>query len=380
MTDEDVAITGVGLLTAFGRGVDVFWRGLLSGRTAIGPGARFDTAAHGGGEPVGEVPAPAAADAPSRKQAYLATALAEALDDAGLCELPPEALVVVVGQAPWDDAGAAVAGLVDCIGPPVPASPAAPDGAGTGGDVVFMTHACASAAFGMSMARDAVRAGLTDVAVVAGASVLNRFEYASMKVVRALSGTSARPFDLARDGITVGEGGGAVVLERADRMRARGHRAEVLLSGVTCRVAAGRSAASDEGVVADCLRSALDDAGNPPLDHVHAHATGTPQGDAAELAALETVAGERGLDDVPTSSHKGAVGHLLHASGLPAVAAARRALREGTVPPTTGLATPEPTRRIRLIRDRPVEAALRTVAVNSFGFGGNNATLVLRRT
>jgi 3-oxoacyl-[acyl-carrier-protein] synthase II len=199
-----------------------------------------------------------------------------------------------------------------------------------------------------------------------------------MSVVRAVDRTAARPFDVERAGISLGEGGGAVILEPAGAARARGLRADLTVAGTACRVVGEKPAASAPEVVTDCLRSALSDAGADRLDHVHAHATGTPQGDAAELRAIETVAGELGVRSVPVSSHKGAIGHLLHISGVPAVAAAALALRTGTAPPTAGLSRAEPTDRVRLpIRPLRIPGA-RLAAVNNFGFGGNNASVVLR--
>ncbi|CAL99951.1 3-oxoacyl-[acyl-carrier-protein] synthase II [Saccharopolyspora erythraea NRRL 2338] len=361
----DVVITGLGLVTPFGPGAGVFWEALRTGRCALAAPARFDLPSEHG-EPVGEVPPDAVVGVP-RKRAYLAAALSEALESAGSSGLPDDALLVLVGQAPWepgDDPD-----WHEFVGPVQPRA----------ARTTYLTHACASAAFGIGFARDAIRAGLTGTAVVAGGSALNRYEYASLQAVRAISRSAARPFDRARSGISIGEGGGAVVLEDASRAAARGAATDVLVAGACRRVGAGKSAASDAGLIEECVREALADARVDRLDHVHAHATGTPQGDQAELAALEAVAAALGHDDLPVSSHKGAIGHLLHVSCLPAVVAAVKALRTGETPPTAGLADPEPTKRLRLAPGRiPVDEPA-TAAVTSFGFGSNNSTVVLAR-
>ncbi|MFJ9613813.1 hypothetical protein [Streptomyces noursei] len=103
-----------------------------------------------------------------------------------------------------------------------------------------------------------------------------------------------------------------------------------------------------------------------------------PQGDAVELSAIEAVAAQASLRDVPVSSHKGAIGHLLHISGAVGPAGASQALRTGIIPPTAGLVTPEVTHRVRLPLVSEHAPPVTVVAVNSFGFGGNNASVVLR--
>ncbi|WP_424890441.1 beta-ketoacyl synthase N-terminal-like domain-containing protein [Streptomyces sp. XH2] len=376
---SDVVISGLGLLTPFGRGVGTYWRRLLAGHSALAPARRFAAGPYRG-EPIGEVPEapePGPGASGSHQQAYASAAVEDALRAARLPRVPDDALVILVGQSPLPAAGSPLDSPLDAeerefLGPGA-------TGLLAHGRAVHLTHACASALFAVAFAREALRAGAAPLAVVAGATALNHYEYASMDVVRALDRAAARPFDTAREGISLGEGGGALVLEPAGRARARGLEPDVVVAGTGCRVAAGKPVASDGGSVADCLREALDEARTDRLDYVHAHATGTPQGDTAELQAVEAVAGEHAWEGLPVSSHKGAIGHLLHISGAAGVAAAAMALRTGVAPPTAGLRTPEETRRVRLPMT-PLEIPGASVAaVNSFGFGGNNATVILRR-
>lgn len=365
---NDVVITGYGLVTPFGMGVDPFWHGLLAGDRALGPAQRFRHAE----EPVGEIRTPTPSDKP-RKQAFTEAAIAEAVRDAGLARIPDDALVVLVGQAPWCDGGKeSDPDWSEFVGPVSVADIAS-------SRAVYLTHACASAAFGVAFARSAIQAGIVDTAVVAGASVLNRYEYASMRVVKAISPHPARPFDRDRSGISLGEGAGALIIERREHAHARGARDDLAVLGAACQVVAASSAASDEAAITECLRAAIADARVDRLDYVHAHATGTPRGDAVELAALETLAADLDLTGLPVGSHKGAIGHLLHASALPAIVAAALVLRTGVVPPTAGLANPEPCRRLHLGPARLASAATTVAAVTSFGFGGNSCTLVLGR-
>ncbi|GAA3492888.1 beta-ketoacyl synthase N-terminal-like domain-containing protein [Streptomyces cremeus] len=378
-----VALTGLGLVTALGSGPDAFWRGLLDGRRALGRLTRLAGAYRS--DVVAEVtfaacPVPAGA----RKARLASDAARQALADAGLNRLPAGSLVVVVSQAPYDTdpyetdqheadrtgtdfTGPSPTALLDAIGTPH-----------TAVTVTHLSHACASAAFGAAFARDWLLAGLGPCALVVGASALNRFEYASMDVVRALSPTGARPLDGARNGVTVGEGGGAFVLESAGHAAARGRAPKALLSGAACLVDGQGAAASEVRAIRTCMRTALREAGEPPVDHVQAHATGTPQGDGAEVAALGDVARELGWNGVPVGSHKGSVGHLLHASAFAGVAAAVGFLRERTAPGTPGLRTPLELPDRLLVPVGPIAVPrARHVLVNSFGFSGNNASLVL---
>jgi len=355
---SNTVITGLGLVTAFGRGVDTFWTASCEGRSALAPPKRFTT-----DEAVGEVPTDAVAGTP-RKQAYLEAAMAEALADAGLRGVPDGAQLVRTGQAPGPAAGSG-ADWTEFVGPSI------------SDDVALVTHACASAMFGIGLAVDMIDAGVTDVVIVAGGTALNRYEYASMRAVRVISDTVARPFDRSRSGITIGEGGGAVVLENREHAAARGAAADLVIAGTCCKVGTGKPTASDPDLIRDCVESALADAATDRLDYVHAHATGTPQGDSAELVALEAVAAELGHQDLPVSSHKGAIGHLLHTSGFPAIASAAMTLRTGVVPPTAGLTDPEPTKRLRLSSGRMPATGRLVAAATSFGFGSNNSTVVL---
>jgi 3-oxoacyl-[acyl-carrier-protein] synthase II len=391
-----VRIAGLGLVTAGGRGPRPFWEGLLAGRVALGDGRRFRTP-----EAVGEVPQTALGAVPpgqSRKRALLDTALGDALRDAGLSSgdaagetgatgatgavsaVPDGTLLVVVGQSP-------------AVGPEAPDgceefTDAGPHPAGA--TVVHLSHACASALFGVALAREALRAGMARYAVVAGASALNHFEYSSMTAVRAVATAPARPFDQDRAGISVGEGSGAVVLEAVAGHEVRPQ--DVLVTGAVSRVGGASPAASDSGTALDCMADALAQAGRDRPDYLHAHATATRQGDAAELRAAATLAeGTRRQNGrrparFPVSSHKGAIGHLLHASGFAGIAAAVCTLRTGVVPPTPGLLHPDPELELDgsdpgsllLLPQRALFGAdPSSVLVNAFGFGGNNASLVL---
>ncbi|MFG2346114.1 beta-ketoacyl synthase N-terminal-like domain-containing protein [Streptomyces phaeochromogenes] len=368
---RDIVISGVGLVTAFGHGTAAFGRGLLERRCALDRARRFNAAAYRG-HAVGEVSGETPATGP-RRQAYMLTAVDEALEAARLTGLPEGGQVILVGQSPLpDDPDGVDADQREFMGP-------TRSGALGAGPALYITQACASTLFAVSLAREIIRAGTAPAVVVAGGTALNPYEYASLDVVRALSIEPARPFDMDRQGISLGEGGGALVLEDADRARRRGARTDLVVAGLACRLTGAKAVASDTDVVGACMRAAMEDAGVGGIDYLHAHATGTQQGDTSELHAVEKICAENGLTGLPMSSHKGAIGHLLHISGVAAIAATALALRTGTVPPTAGLSAPEATSRVALPTEAQPGHRLSHAAVNSFGFGGNNACLILRR-
>ncbi|MFI8326256.1 beta-ketoacyl synthase N-terminal-like domain-containing protein [Streptomyces sp. NPDC085529] len=372
-----VALAGTGLISPLGPTPAAFWRGLLEGRRAFGELRGLEGAFRSrvvAAVPYDDCPVPAG----RRKETLATTAARQALDAAGLPALPDGALIVIVSQTPVLTAPEAGRDG-DFAGPGPEALLAACRADARRTTVVHLSHACASAAFAASFARDWLLSGLSTTALVVGASALNRYEYASMDVVKTLSPQGARPFDAERDGITVGEGGGAFVLETSSAARSRGHRPEAWLSGAACLVDTSQAVASAPDAILNCMRAALDDAGVHRVDYVHAHATGTAQGDAAEAEAVAELAhGLGAAAPLPMSSHKGAIGHLLHASAFPGLVAAAGFLREGRIPGTPGLRRRAPLPDGVTAVAAPCQApTAEHVLVNSFGFSGNNASLVL---
>lgn len=364
-----VVVSGTGLVTAFGDGGTAFWQGLLGGRRELSELTRFDASRFRSRT----VCQTRVSGHPTRR-ALLERARSEALREAGLDELPGRTLLVSAGVVPhlpqvadaprideiavepdWDADGSGVA-------PP---------------DAVLLAHACASGAFGLAMAREWLLCGLADTAVVTGVSSLNAYDYACLDVLRATSTTAARPFDEHRSGVTIGEGAGVIVLETAERAAARGQTPLATLSGISCRVAGQGLSRLNAHIGAACMRDALAMAGLTTVDYVHGHAPGTRQGDEAELLALDQIGAEHDWRGVPVSSYKGAAGHLLHASVFPGVVAAVRALRDQVLPGTPGLRKPLDARHVRVLRDPEPCDGIRSVLVNNFGFGGNNAAFLL---
>jgi 3-oxoacyl-[acyl-carrier-protein] synthase II len=368
-------ITGLGLWTGLGNGTSAFWDGLLAGRRPLTPvtGLRMTNL-----RCRVAVSVPVSVPVGSKRGHLLDGAVREALAAADLPSLPAGTLVVLAGHV-------AATGSQDTdpdFEEQLWRFPINRDWVSGRTTQTVMSHACASALFGLAFAATWLAAGNGDLALVAGATVINSYEFVGMDVTRALSPTGARPFDSRRDGTTIGEGAGAVLLENAGHARERGAAAMARMAGAHCLISGASPSDSETLAVGACVRAACADAESALCTtvrpgYVHAHAAGTVQGDEAELAALEALAEEGDWEDLLVSSHKGATGHLLHAAAFPAVVAAVIALRSGLVPGTPGLR--EPARRGRLVL--PVTATpapgMDVVVVNGFGFGGNNASVVL---
>ena len=251
---------------------------------------------------------------------------------------------------------------------------------GIAGEAVATNAACASGTQALGHALDRIRAGRLDVIVAGGAEELHPVTCMTFDGMGGASRAfnqsptrTPRPFDRDRDGIVVGEGSGALVVEDLDHARARGATplAEILGFGATSD-AVNMASPSPEGMIAS-IRLALADAGIEPrqIDYVNAHATGTPVGDEAEAVALAEVLG----DGVPVSSTKGHLGHTLGACGAVEAILCIRAMAAGVVPPTLNLEHPGvigiwlPT--------NPVARPLRICLSTNFAFGGVNTALVL---
>lgn len=247
-----------------------------------------------------------------------------------------------------------------------------------------VSHACASVLYAIDLAQYILTLPRIRTVVITSASMENPAAEASMRAVRAVSPTAARPFSPDRDGITLGAGAGALLLRRPEP-GAPPALARVIGSGT--RVGAPTASSQEVGDVLNTLRAAHSTAlasadgaaGKVMSDVVVAHATGTPVGDPVELEAVSAFIRCWG-HEVPMVSHKGATGHLLHASGLLGIAHAVSLLGRARIAGTWGLERAPQAGPVRVI---PAGAAyvpgmsVRTVAVNALGFGGNTATVVL---
>jgi len=249
---------------------------------------------------------------------------------------------------------------------------------GIHGPITLIANACASGSNAIGHAGELIRSGQSEIVLTGGYDALSELVFTGFDSLQTLSPTECRPFDANRDGLALGEGAAVLILESEERARRRG--APVLAT------LAGYGAATDchhltqpqpEGNAAfQSMQLACADAALTPreINYINAHGTGTPLNDSAEAAAINRWAGGAALD-IPISSTKACIGHLLGAAGAVEAAVCLMALQGQWLPPMS-IKTPDPLCRFPLVR-QAAKARLEYVLSNSFGFGGANATLIL---
>jgi 3-oxoacyl-[acyl-carrier-protein] synthase II len=258
---------------------------------------------------------------------------------------------------------------------------------GTQGSPIATSTACASGATAIQLGVEAIRRGECNAALAIGADAsINPESLIRFSLLSALTtrndppSAAARPFSRDRDGFVMAEGAGALVLESLAHARARGATVLGVVEG--CGENADsfhrtRSSPDGKPIIA-CMRHALDDAGLAPdaIGYVNAHGTGTPENDKMEWLALAAVFGER-AGSLPISSNKSMIGHTLSAAGAVEAIFTLLSLRHGVLPPTINYDTPDPALPLDCVPNVAREAQVAHAITNSFGFGGQNACLVL---
>jgi 3-oxoacyl-[acyl-carrier-protein] synthase II len=253
------------------------------------------------------------------------------------------------------------------------------------GPWVVNTSACAAGGLAIAEAAARIGRGETDIAICGGAdSMLNPLAIGGFWALGAPSPraeqSACRPFDVRRDGLVIGEGAAVFVLESEARARARGAPvlARVLGWGSSLDGYRATTPRPDGEAAARAMRAALVRAGQPSIDWINAHGTGTPLNDPAECRAIRAAL-RSPAERVPVSSIKGAVGHLMAAAGAIELAACVLALERDLVPGTAHLAEIDPDCDLDIVGPEPRNERVDTVLSSSFGFGGQNAVLVLGR-
>ncbi|MEV6485721.1 beta-ketoacyl-[acyl-carrier-protein] synthase family protein [Streptomyces sp. NPDC051576] len=393
---HDVAITGFGVLTAFGFGEQALLDGVFAGRPGFTPVTRFDPAPYraghaatyeGEGPEIPGVPVKPGVT-PGQAEVLLACA-AEALRMAGTDGRGAPVLLGTNGDhsaAPdfWSGTGARTAAdprTLDSV--PARLPELLGDELGLGTPRTAYVNACVAGTNALAHGATLIRRGIADTVVCGGAYLVTEDVFAKFDSGRALSREDAvRPFDANRQGLLHGDGVAVLVLESADRARARG--GEVL-----GRITGWGMAADAHHVIqphpkgdglARAARTALRRAGVRPdrIGYVNAHGTGTPLNDVAETAALHQIFGVD-APAVPVSSTKSSTGHMLEATGAVEAVITLIALREGLLPPTVGGLTPDPACDLDYVRDTARPAPITHALSLNAAFGGVDAALVLER-
>ncbi len=252
---------------------------------------------------------------------------------------------------------------------------------GLTGPAFTASSACASAAHAIGLAFQMVRGGMADAAVTGGTEASLTFgALKGWEAMRIVSPDGCRPFCETRNGMVLGEGAAVLVLETLDSAKARG--ADILgeIAGLGMSADAKDITAPDAEGAARAMRAALADAGLEPeeVGYVNAHGTGTTANDATEARAIHAVFGDHARR-LMVSSTKSMVGHALGAAGALEAAATLLALRRQVVPPTAGVERPDPACALDVVPRDAREARVEAALSNSFAFGGLNAALAFRR-
>jgi 3-oxoacyl-[acyl-carrier-protein] synthase II len=407
MSSTDVVVTGLGATTPLGGDVASTWDAMLAGRSGVSA-----------------LTQEWAAQLPVRIAAQLAVDPSEVLDRIRLRRLDrSEAIALIAAHQAWADAGLADSGLdrerlavsfgsgiggaqtllhqddiLEASGPRrvsphtvpmlMPNGPAAWVGIDLGaqGGVHAMASACATGAEAMALGLDIIRSGRADVVVAGGTeAVIHPLPIAGFAAMRAMSTRNdepekaSRPWDKGRDGFVLGEGAGALVLERADHAAARGATVYARLAG------SGITSDGFDIVQPDpecrggirAMTRAIQDAGLTGADiaHVNAHATSTPVGDMGEIKGIRAAIGGHPV----ITSTKSMSGHLLGAAGALESIATILAIRDSVVPPTINLDDPDERLDLDVAAHKARPLEIRAAMNNSFGFGGHNVALVFTR-
>jgi 3-oxoacyl-[acyl-carrier-protein] synthase II len=411
VNDKRVVITGLGLVTPLGHDVPTTWDALVAGRSGVGPITHFDTS---------EYPARIAAEVKAfdpaalfgRREArrmdrftqFAMVAAGQALEDSGLIVTDDNAHRVgaVIGSG--------VGGISSILdqaevlrerGPrrvsPFLVPMMLPDTApgqvaisyGLKGPNFAVISACASGANAIGEAAEVIRRGAADAMLAGGAEgAIVPLAFAGFTVMQAVSTRNdeperaSRPFDATRDGFVMGEGSGVVLLESAAHARARGARIYAELIGYGATADAFHITAPDEtgDGAARAMQAALDQAGIPlqQVGYLNAHGTSTVLNDKGETAAIKTVFGDHAYQ-LAVSSTKSMTGHLLGAAGAIEAIFSVLALTEGVLPPTINYEHPDPECDLDYVPNEARRVLVDVAMSNSFGFGGHNACLIIKR-
>ena len=260
---------------------------------------------------------------------------------------------------------------------------------GTKGSPISLSTACASGATAIQLGVEAIRRGETDAALCVGAdATVNPEAMVRFSLLSALSTqndppqAASKPFSKNRDGFVMAEGAGALVLESYDAATARGARILGVLAGcgeLTDSFHRTRSSPDGKPIIG-CVKKTLADAGMTPeqIDHINAHGTSTPENDKMEYLATSAVFGER-AKQIPVSSNKSMVGHTISAAGAVEAIFSLLTLEHQRIPPTINYDNPDPAIPFDVVGNKARDARVTAVMSNSFGFGGQNASLILTR-
>ncbi|MEN6357726.1 MAG: beta-ketoacyl-ACP synthase II [Armatimonadota bacterium] len=409
MQDRRIVITGLGAVTPLGNTVDEFWEGVKACKNAIAPITHFDACDH---------PTKIAAqvkdfDVTKYVDAKLARRMDQftkfgvaaakmAFDDSGLViteENAPRVGVLIgsgIGgvetwetqqKVIWESGPRRVSPFFVPMLISNMASGVVAIITGAKGPNMAVVTACATASHSMGESWHMIKRGDADVMMAGGAEAAIRpLSCAGFCTMKAMSTNNddpehaSRPFDKNRDGFIMGEGSGVVVLEELEHAKARGAKIYAEVVGYGCSADAYDMVANSPDGASRSMKNALGRAGLAPekIDYVNAHATSTPVGDPGEVEAIKRAFGDHAYK-MMVSSTKSMIGHLLGAAGAVESIVCIKALTDGVIAPTRNLVEPDPACDLDFVPNEAREAKIEYAMNNSFGFGGQNATLIFKR-
>ena len=408
-----VVVTGMGLVTPLGIGLEKNWQSLVAGQSGIRKIDRFPNVDAFASRIAGQVPDFHAEDFIEPKEIkkmdlfiqYSVAAASMAMEHSGFKIDPQEAenvgVIIGVGLCGIDTIEATERAYLD--GGPRKISPffipkvisnLAPGQIairhGAKGVNWTPTSACASGNNAIGEAFHLIRRGLQDVVIAGGAeSAITPLGVGGFSAMKALSTRNdeperaSRPFDKGRDGFIIAEGSGVLILEEREKAIKRGAKihGEVIGYGANGDAHHITAPAPEGEGAARCMRLALKDAGLAPsdIDYINAHGTSTEYNDANETQAIKKVFGEHAFK-LPVSSTKSMTGHLLGAAGAVEGVFSVLALGHGIIPPTINYENPDPDCDLDYVPNQARRADIRVALSNSFGFGGTNACVIFRRS
>lgn len=407
---QRVVITGLGVMSSLGRDHETFWANLLAGKSGVSPIESFD---------VTEYPTRIAAEIKDfnpeeyfdKKEArrmdrfvqFAVAATLMALKDSGLNikeDTDPERVGVYVGSgigglSTWEEQHKILLEkgpkrVSPFFIPMMIANMAS-------GQISMMTGAkgpnstavtaCATGTHSIGDAYKKIQYGDADVMICGGAeATISPTGVAGFCALRAMSTRNdepekaSRPFDTGRDGFVMGEGAGILILESLEHATKRGAQIYGEVIGYGMSGDAHHMTDPDPDGAARCMVKAVQDAGVPfeAIDYINAHGTSTPVGDKSETTAVKKAFGDHAYK-LAVSSTKSMTGHLLGAAGGVEALICALALKHGTIPPTINLEDQDPECDLDYVPNVPRQADLSVVMSNSFGFGGHNATIILKK-
>ena len=408
-----VAVTGIGVLSSIGAGVEPFWDSLVSGKSGIGPVTLFDSegctskvASEVKDFDPSDYMDPKEARRNDRYAQFAVGAAKLAVEDAGIdidsCDKSRVGVLVGSGIGGLGTIERQVGVLLE-RGPRkvspfmIPSLIANIAGGviaielGARGPNFGIVSACATGTHAIGESLRKMINGDADVMLAGGSeAAITRIGFAGFCSMKAMSTSfnddpprASRPFDKNRDGFVMGEGAGVLVLERMDHAQARGARIYAELRGYSATCDAYHITSPDVEAIAltECMNLALADAGveTAEIDYLNAHGTSTQYNDRSETQAIKNVFGDHARDALLVSSTKSMTGHLLGAAGAIEAAACCKAIETGLVPPTINYEEPDPDCDLDYVPNEARALSVDLAMSNNSGFGGHNASLIFSK-